>query len=627
MADAPKTKGMVALIPTAADAERLAVEGGLPVDELHLTLLFLGDAADWDDDARTGLVAAVRTTVGTGVIEGEGFALSAFNAGNDDHDTCIVLGVGGQSVADIHTAVVEAATDAVPEQRAPWAAHLSLIYTDDLAVLAELVDRTGPVTFDRLRVAFADTVIDIALDPEGLGATNRHGQPKGDAVDKSRLKTARPLARLREGRTDWYKIQNLASSGAAEVWIYDEIGYWGTSAQEFVAELNAIKASKVDVHINSPGGEAFDGLAIYQALRNHPAHITTYVDALAASAASFIAMAGDERIIAPHASLMIHDAFGLCIGNAAEMAKMQDDLARLSDNLAAIYASRAGGEAATWREAMRAETWYSAEEAVATGLAHRVQVDEKAAEKPDTPAAKNSWDLSIFNFAGRDKAPTPKNTAPVVEEPTLPIPEVADPSPDGQPVGGAPTPELPAAEPEPTTDPKEDLVSTELSDVRSRLGLPDDADNDAIFAALDELKAKAETPTQPDPDVLAAADEATKEAEELRQEVKVLASHVKTMSAKLASSEEEKAAAKKMAILNEAQGLGKFTPAEREQWEKDYDEAPGVTTRLLNRIAEGYAVPVNAAGVVGAAEPDATGADVPDDIAGLFSTPFSSKEA
>src|SRR5699024_10797074 len=121
-----KTKGMVALVPTAEDAERLALDDGLPADDLHLTLLFLGDATGWDDDARAELITAMTTLAGSGDVEGDAFALSVFNPNSDEQDTCIVLVVGGQPVADFHDAAVGAASAIdIPVQRAPWVAHTS----------------------------------------------------------------------------------------------------------------------------------------------------------------------------------------------------------------------------------------------------------------------------------------------------------------------------------------------------------------------------------------------------------------------------------------------------------------------------------------------------------------------
>lgn len=170
----------------------------------------------------------------------------------------------------------------------------------------------------------------------------------------------------------WYVIRNAlgALSEPAEVMVYDSIGYGGVTAADFAADLENITASQINLRINSPGGEVFDGIAIYEALRRHRAQVTTYVDSLAASIASVIAMAGDRRVIARNATMMIHDASGLCIGPAADMRELAGLLDRCSDNIADVYAQRAqSGTVASWRKAMKAETWYSADEAVTAGLA------------------------------------------------------------------------------------------------------------------------------------------------------------------------------------------------------------------------------------------------------------------
>lgn len=224
-------------------------------------------------------------------------------------------------------------------------------------------------------------------------------------------------ASLREGRREWYciAVENLATSGSrASIYLYDEIGFWGVSAGDFVAELLKLDVDNIDLHINSPGGEVFDGVAIYEALRQHRASVTTYVDSLAASAASFIAMAGDQVIMSEHAEMMIHDAMSLEIGNAADLRKKADLLDKVSDKIANIYAEKAS-TAEKWRAAMRTETWYDAKEAVAAGLANEVQTPR---ERPkDVPA--NKWDLSIFQYAGREAAPAP--TPLDAPQPTAPV--------------------------------------------------------------------------------------------------------------------------------------------------------------------------------------------------------------
>jgi ATP-dependent protease ClpP protease subunit len=179
---------------------------------------------------------------------------------------------------------------------------------------------------------------------------------------------------------EWYRVRN-ATGDRAELLIYGYIGdAWdGVSASSFRRDLSAITAKSIDLHINSEGGLVFDGIAIHAALKNHPAAVDVTVDGLAASAASFVAMAGETIAVEKPAKLMIHDAAGIVIGNAAEMREFADLLDELSDTIAEIYADRAGGSVASWRDAMRAETWYSAADAVKAGLADKVANDTPAA--------------------------------------------------------------------------------------------------------------------------------------------------------------------------------------------------------------------------------------------------------
>jgi len=215
-----------------------------------------------------------------------------------------------------------------------------------------------------------------------------------------RLRTARPRAQLRQGRTDWYKISNLAD-GVDEVYIYDEIGWFGVNAADLVNELRGLTAARLSVRLNTPGGDVFDSIAIMNALRAHAATVDVTVDSLAASGGSIIAMAGDTITMAPGSQMMIHDAHSIAIGNAADLRELADLLDRQSDNVASIYQSHAGGKVADWRELMQAETWYGAQEAVDAGLADAVGTVASQTNN------SNSWDLSIFAYAGRDAAPGP----------------------------------------------------------------------------------------------------------------------------------------------------------------------------------------------------------------------------
>lgn len=291
-----------------------------------------------------------------------------------------------------------------------------------------------------------------------------------------RVKTARPVAQLRQGRTDWYRIENLGT-GSAAIYVYDEIGYWGVTAADFVAELSELTGvSSIDLHINSPGGEVFEGLAIMNCLRSHPASVTTYVDGIAASIASVIAMAGDRIVMGPHSQLMIHEGSGLCVGDAEDMRKMADLLDFQSNNIAGVYQARAGGTVETWRAAMVAETWYTAEEAVAAGLADEVAPGaapaattvvpgEEEEEAGGQDAMANSWDLSIFRYAGRSGAPEPvakaaEPAAPVVADAAEAMRKIHAAAQKPEPVvAESETPEPVVPEPEPVHDQADDSVT------------------------------------------------------------------------------------------------------------------------------------------------------------------------
>lgn len=201
------------------------------------------------------------------------------------------------------------------------------------------------------------------------------------------FRTTRRIANLRQGRNDWYRIEN-AAPGPAQVHIFDEIGFFGVTAQDFVKDLAGLTGD-LDLHMNCPGGDVFEAVAIFNALQQHKGDVSVYVDGLAASAASFIAQAAapGKLTIARNASMMIHDAFGMGIGNSADMRELADLLDRQSDNIASIYAQRSGRPVAEFREAMRAESWYVGQEAVDAGLADQAHGGTQVSD---------SWDLSIF---------------------------------------------------------------------------------------------------------------------------------------------------------------------------------------------------------------------------------------
>lgn len=204
------------------------------------------------------------------------------------------------------------------------------------------------------------------------------------ALSKMGVKVSSWLAVARRraaatGGQGWYSIKNVSAS-EAEVLIYDYIGHGGVAASDFVRELADIRATKITLRINSPGGDVFDGIAIYNAIKRHQAEVSVFVDGVAASAASFIAMAGDTITMMPHSQMMIHEAEGIVIGPADDMRKFADFLDKSSDNIASIFAERTGTTTKEWRTRMRDESWFSDQEAVNLGLADGIG-DEKVAAR------------------------------------------------------------------------------------------------------------------------------------------------------------------------------------------------------------------------------------------------------
>lgn len=181
----------------------------------------------------------------------------------------------------------------------------------------------------------------------------------------------RVTAEVAERSTPCFRLSN-ASGATAKLYVYDVIGGWDLDSSDFVQAVHAITAPAVDMHINSPGGFVYDAVAMFEAVKSHTATVTTHIDGLAASAASFLALAGDTVEIAKRGRMMIHDAQGVGIGSPADMREYADLLDSVSDDISGYYADKAGGTPASWRKAMTATTWYSAQQSVDAGLADRV---------------------------------------------------------------------------------------------------------------------------------------------------------------------------------------------------------------------------------------------------------------
>jgi ATP-dependent protease ClpP protease subunit len=386
-------------------------------------------------------------------------------------------------------------------------------------------------------------------------------------------------------RGPWYRME-AAAENTADVYIYDMIDSWfGIDASVFVQELAALDVEQINLWVNSPGGSVYDGVAIMNALRRHPANVTATVDGIAASAASFIIQAADEVVMGPGTELMIHEASTIVWGNAEAMTEAAANLDRVSSTIAGIYAERAGGTVDEWRTAMKAETWYTADEAVKAGLADRV--DGKDAESDAT----NRFDLSIFAHAGRRNAPAPAVNASHERRPSLSLG-------NGSPLAAAAnmvakTIPTPPAEPKDIITPLEkgpDTMSEAvIKGLRERLGIPAAAnlDDAGLLAAVDEALAEQEvTPTAP-----VAAAPGTVVLDEAQY------TDLQAAVAEGRQARQEQLAANRLAVVNAAVQDGRIAPARRDHWVNALAADPGMAETLAG-LEKGL-VPVSAAGYVG----------------------------
>lgn len=202
---------------------------------------------------------------------------------------------------------------------------------------------------------------------------------------------------------NWFRVENAAETDTADVYIFDEIvdpifseffGL-GVSALGFIRELQGLKGKTINLHIDSPGGDIFQGLGIYNALRQHDGAVHVIVDGIAASIASVIAMGGDTVTMNPHTRMMIHLPWAGVVGDEFDMAKQSDILHKLGEDIAGIYRDR-GDKRINWFQRMKDESWFSDTEAVAVGLADAVNTQANP--------ARNRFDLSRYRNVPDDLA-------------------------------------------------------------------------------------------------------------------------------------------------------------------------------------------------------------------------------
>ena len=187
---------------------------------------------------------------------------------------------------------------------------------------------------------------------------------------------------------EWYTIKNNASN-TLDVYLFNDIGTFGITAQSFIDEIKEYDNKELNIHINSLGGEVFEGMAIYSIIQRRKAKTTVYIEGIAASIASVIALAADEVIMSENSLLMIHNAWGGTQGDAEDMRKQADVLDKITNEIAEVYIKKTKLPYDRVVEMMDEETWLTAEEAVALGFVDSISEPIKVAAKYDVSRFKN----------------------------------------------------------------------------------------------------------------------------------------------------------------------------------------------------------------------------------------------
>lgn len=361
-----------------------------------------------------------------------------------------------------------------------------------------------------------------------------------------------------------------------ELWLYGVVGGWwrGFDAESVANALRQIDVDTLYVRIHSPGGHASDGVAISNLLRNHRAKIVTVVDGLAASAASVIAIAGDEVVMCPGSQMMLHDASTYGWGNAADLRRAADWIDGQSANYASVYAHKAGGTGDQWRQVMLANdgdgTWYTADGAVAAKLADEVGTrvamssppvapEDEVDESDDDLLARVEHDLLLL-----EQHVHPAARAAWQGQPPKPTSQSATKPPSASAVGSTHTEGGPAVA----------FSDEQLTTMRESLQLEETADEAAITAAVqavvaENLEERSSSATAGDGDVVIPE-------VRLRDLEASAATGVKAM--------ERLHAMERDAFLDEHKA--KFPATSRADWGKRFDKDPEGTRELLSAAAD-----------------------------------------
>ena len=233
--------------------------------------------------------------------------------------------------------------------------------------------------------------------------------------------------------TKFYALEK-SNNGEATIHLYDEVGAFGAGSKEFLADLAKLDGQHIHLRINSPGGSVVEGTAIYNSLRRHKGGLTVHIDALAASMASVIAMAGAPVYIADNALLMIHNPWTISAGDSEQLRKEADLLDKLKSTLVNAYTRKTGMEQDQIAEMMNAETWLDAVEAVALGFADAIEEGVAAAATATPESLRARFDTFAKGMTAEEpKAPAEAEVIATVvsesapEEITPEVVEASDP--------------------------------------------------------------------------------------------------------------------------------------------------------------------------------------------------------
>nr|WP_186378103.1 ClpP-like prohead protease/major capsid protein fusion protein [Yersinia kristensenii] len=237
-------------------------------------------------------------------------------------------------------------------------------------------------------------------------------------VGKSSRKKLIKAPQASGGDKSWFRMK-ASGEKSADIYIYEEIGYWGVTARQFASSLKALgDIDHINLRIHSPGGDVFEGIAIYNLLNSHPASKTVYIDGLAASMASVIAMVGNPVIMPENAMMMIHKPWGITGGDANDMRDYADLLDKVEGVLIPSYAKKTGKTPEELAVMLGEETWLTAQECVEHGFADQLLPSMQAMARINS---KRIEEFDSMPASLKNMIITPKATVTQPVAPTNPI--------------------------------------------------------------------------------------------------------------------------------------------------------------------------------------------------------------